>query len=99
MANYVVTDSELTSIADSIRDRTGVGIPLGFPSDFKHAIGRIVVGDSADYSAMSALFSSIDNKYTISNSRITAVGSYVFAHSVIVSVRFDNCIKIGNQRS
>ena len=41
MADYLVTDTELTSIADAIRTKGGTSEPLEFPADFVSAIGDI----------------------------------------------------------
>lgn len=44
MANYLVTDTELTSIADAIRTKGGTSASLEFPTDFVSAIGNIPSG-------------------------------------------------------
>lgn len=41
MADYLVTDSELTSIADAIRTKGGTSAALSFPTEFVSAIGDI----------------------------------------------------------
>lgn len=41
MADYLVTDTELTSIANAIRTKGGTSASLAFPSDFISAIGAI----------------------------------------------------------
>ena len=52
MANYKVVDADrldtdLASVADSIRTKTGVSGELEFPADFKSAIDGIEVGSSS----------------------------------------------------
>lgn len=44
MANYLVTDTELTSIADAIRTKGGTSESLEFPTDFVSAIENIPSG-------------------------------------------------------
>ena len=46
MANYIVTDTELTSIANSIRTKGGTNELLSFPEEFINAIGNISTGGS-----------------------------------------------------
>lgn len=47
MANYLVTDQELESIADAIREKGGTSENLPFPSEFISAIEAIETGGSA----------------------------------------------------
>lgn len=53
MANYIVTDTELSSIADAIRLKGGTSNPLAFPSGFASAIeaiqGSSAVGEIMPY--------------------------------------------------
>ena len=44
MADYLVTDTELTGIADAIRTKGGTSSPLAFPSGFESAITAIATG-------------------------------------------------------
>ena len=44
MADYLVTDTELTDIADAIRTKGGTSASLEFPDDFISAIGDIATG-------------------------------------------------------
>ena len=44
---YIVTNSDLIAVADSIRDKTGGTEQLVFPSGFKTAIEGIQTGNSA----------------------------------------------------
>lgn len=48
MADYKVTDTELTSIANAIRTKTGGNAPLAFPTGFTDAIAGISGGSSAE---------------------------------------------------
>ena len=44
MSDYLVTDTELTGIANAIRTKGGTSSELSFPSDFVSAIGAITTG-------------------------------------------------------
>lgn len=44
MSNYIVTDTQLTNIANAIRTKGGTSAQLEFPSDFVSAIGNIDTG-------------------------------------------------------
>lgn len=47
MANYLVTDSDLSTVASAIRTKGGTSAQLSFPSGFVNAIGDIQTGGSA----------------------------------------------------
>jgi hypothetical protein len=47
MANYIVTDTELTSIADAIRAKGGTSATLSYPNGFVSAIGDISTGSAS----------------------------------------------------
>ncbi len=44
MANYIVSDTNLTAVADAIRTKGGTSAPLEFPDEFVSAIGDIQTG-------------------------------------------------------
>lgn len=44
MANYIVSDTDLTSIADAIRTKGGTSAQLSFPNGFNTAIANIPTG-------------------------------------------------------
>ena len=44
MADYLVTDTELTSVADAIRTKGGTSADLSFPTEFVSAIQNIPTG-------------------------------------------------------
>lgn len=46
--DYIVTDTELTSIADAIRQKGGTSLPLSYPNDFINAINAIPTASGAD---------------------------------------------------
>ena len=47
MADYLVTDTELTSVADAIRTKGGTSAALSFPTDFVNAIDAIQTGGAS----------------------------------------------------
>lgn len=49
MANYIASDTDLTSVADAIRAKGGTSGQLAFPSGFASAIGAITTGDNIDH--------------------------------------------------
>lgn len=53
MSSYVVTDTELSSVADAIRSKGGTGAQLAFPGDFVTAIGALS-GESSPWSEFTA---------------------------------------------
>lgn len=48
MANYLVTDTDLTSVADAIRTKGGTSAALEFPDGFVDAIDDIETGGGGD---------------------------------------------------
>ena len=56
MANYLVTDTELTSIADAIRTKGGTSASLEFPTEFVSAIGNIPSGGGSAKTVNISLF-------------------------------------------
>lgn len=48
MANYLTTDTELTSVADAIRTKGGTSADLTYPTGFVSAINAIPTGGSID---------------------------------------------------
>ena len=49
---YLTTDTELTTVADAIRERAGTSAMLTYPAGFISAIQAIPAGESADWSAL-----------------------------------------------
>lgn len=49
MSDYLVTDTELTSIADAIRTKGGTSADLSFPTGFVSAINAISGGGGLEY--------------------------------------------------
>lgn len=50
MADYIVKDTELTSVANAIRTAGGTNSLLSFPNGFVSAVGNISDGGSSDFS-------------------------------------------------
>lgn len=50
MADYIVKDTELTSVANAIRTAGGTNSLLNFPNGFVSAVGNIGSGGSSDLS-------------------------------------------------
>lgn len=72
MANVIVNDTNLTDIANAIRDKNGETTTYK-PSEMATAIGKI---DTQDNSVLNGL---IDRSITaISNNEVTKVGAYLF---------------------
>jgi hypothetical protein len=95
MANYKLVDadaldSNLTTIADAIRERTGSAQSFSSPADFVDAI--------SDLSGKDLLMERITG--TLSeyfNSEITNIGPHAFADcQSLISVNFPACTSIGN---
>lgn len=52
MANYIVQDTSLATVADSIRAKAGISEKLVFPDGWKAAVDNISVGSAPDGSAV-----------------------------------------------
>ena len=63
MADYIVTDTQLTGIADAIREKGGTSEPLVFPSGFEDAIGDITTGGADE---KTVIFSDYDGSVVAS---------------------------------
>lgn len=48
MSNYLVTDTDMTSVADAIRTKGGTSASLAFPTGFVNAINDIPSGGGAN---------------------------------------------------
>lgn len=65
MADYLVTDTELTSIADAIRTKGGTSANLSFPTEFVSAINAIETGGDLEYEAGEVIPTSDSYEITI----------------------------------
>ena len=81
MADYLTTDTELTSIANAIRTKGGTNAQLEFPSEFVSAIGAITaIGDvtqrsSSDLTASGATVTAPAGYYPSSASKSVTSGT------------------------
>lgn len=85
--DYLVTDTELTSVADAIRTKGGTSADLVFPADFVSAIGNIESG--IDYNAVA------DHNFGEGDDVIitaTLVRDYAFSTSNIHSIHAENSV-------
>lgn len=65
MANYLTTDTELTSIANAIRTKGGTQAQLTYPTGFVSAINAIPTGGGTVENAASLYAANTGNKYEI----------------------------------
>lgn len=102
MANYLATDTDLTAVADAIRQKGGTSAALAFPAGFVSAIGDIPTGgggwtmedvvvskDFADFWGGSYSDLAVVNPY------ITSLTSYFFAGWKVKSVNLPNLKSLG----
>ncbi len=74
MANYLVTDTDLTSVADAIRTKGGTSAALEFPDGFVDAVEAIETGGGTDY-----LAEAISNSLTTYESdAVTSIRGNIF---------------------
>ena len=95
MANYLVTDTQLTSVADAIRAKSDGSAELAFPSGFISEIGNIASESSTiDHTLEDQLITGeLGETYT--NSRITKIRSYGFSNQTqLRKVELNNCNSI-----
>lgn len=76
MQNYLVTDTELTGLADAIRDKTGGSDPLEWPTGFTSAVSGI--SDSRYKQLVEGTLTELDGSYF---DGITTLRPYAFAGS------------------
>lgn len=92
MANYLINDEQLTSVANAIRAKTGNSSGLSFPSGFVSEIGEL---GTADHTIEDALLQR-NVSGTYSNKRITSIASYAFQSCTgLTKVELGNCSNIG----
>lgn len=90
--NYFTTDTDLTAVADAIRQKGGTTAPLTYPNGFVSAIQNIPTGGGGDINAI--IDSSISGHYE--NATVTHIGDGKFRNCVnLESVSFPNVTSIG----
>lgn len=88
MADYIVSDTSLTAVADAIRSKTGGTSQIEFPNGFVNEIGTILGDD---------LLEKTNNKTltTYSSDKITTVRRYMFyQNSNLKHIDLPNCTTI-----
>ena len=63
MSDYKVTDTELTSIANAIRAKTGKSAQMEFPTEFVSEIGSISGGGTDDWTILTDYIESSGTQY------------------------------------
>lgn len=96
MADYLVTDTELTSVADAIRARGGTSASLAFPSGFVTAINNIPSGVTPSGISIDGLATNTQPSGAITlGSSVTSIGDNAFKSKTgITSVTGQNVITI-----
>lgn len=89
MADYLTTNTELTSIANAIRTKGGTTASLVYPSGFVTAIENLPTNDAED--------AIIERNITYyENSTVSKIGSYAFTYCTYLrQAVFTNCQSIG----
>lgn len=92
MANYLTTDTDLTAVADAIREKGGTSGQLAFPSGFVDAIDAIETG-GGDSAVLNKL---IDRSITAIAFDGNEIGPHAF-HSCknLSSISFPNATTVG----
>lgn len=75
MSNYLVSNTDLESVANAIRTKGGTSAQLAFPSDFVSAINAISAGGGEDYLAKTLNNTS---DFTYESTDVTKIKSYTF---------------------
>lgn len=96
MANYLTTDTELTSIANAIRTKGGTNSNLTFPTGFVSAIndistggggGTITLSGNCNYALYGDFGEYILQNFTVATSDIIQ-GQYMFEYSTRSTIPF-----------
>lgn len=95
MAFYTVTDTDLISIANTIREKTGGAAKIVYPSGFVDSLDNIsdVVIEGSEYDQLIGLQSSL---VPFVNSEVKKIGSYIFRSWSWTAVSIDACEEIGD---
>ena len=92
MSNYVVSDTNLTAVANAIRTKGGTSATLSFPDGFVAAIGDIQTGGGGGTDTLAALEA---NTLTTWTSTATTVALYLFQDkTALTSVSYPNATEI-----
>lgn len=92
MSNYVVSDTNLTAVANAIRSKTGGSSSLEFPDDFISEIGNIVPGGFDTLAELEA-----NTLTSWANSTAATVSAYLFYNkTALTSVSYSSATAIGD---
>lgn len=93
MSNYVVSDTNLTSVANAIRAKGGTSADLAFPAGFVSAVEAIPTGGGENY--IEKLIS--DSLDSYANESVQTVRTYAFASAEnLVEIELPNVTTIGD---
>ena len=94
MARYVVNDTELISVADTIRTKGNTSAQLEWPIGYIEAINDFQIGDIG-HEQEDGVISRTISSYT--NDTVKSIGDYAFAsYYSLTTVSFPACTTIGN---
>lgn len=68
MSNYLITDTDMTSVADAIRTKGGTSASLAFPTGFVNAINDIPSGSGTVTITLSQMTNAFDQPYIFPSS-------------------------------
>lgn len=99
MANYVVSDSGLSAVADAIRVKGGTSVPMSFPAGFVSAVEAISTGGAYTNGVVGSVYSNAFYSCSILTSveftLCTNIGAAAFCSCVnLTSASFPECITI-----
>lgn len=91
--NYIVSDTDMTSVADAIRTKGNTQAPLEFPSGFESAIANL----GGDDSTLVELIDRSITEITIPDG-VTSIGSYAFSNCInLKSIEIPSSVTSINQ--
>lgn len=94
MSVYLVSDTDLTSIANAIRTKGSTNASLTFPTGFVSAIDDISTGGDGGVNFKTFIEGNLSE---INDSTITTIKPYGFAHCInLSSINLPNCENIGS---
>lgn len=92
MANYIVSDTNLTAVANAIRTKGGTSEQLDFPDDFVSAIGDIQTGGGGT----DDLLLLEENQLTSRTTTATKIKNYTYRDATLQTMNMPRATKIGD---